>query len=296
MSDAPPRTELAVVERPEQLRELSRVWELAALRSGLVPTMGALHQGHLALIRAARSRCQRVVVSVFVNPRQFGATEDLAGYPRPLRQDLERLRSEGVDAAYCPALEVMYPPGFATEVAVRAAGSRWEAERRPGHFVGVATVMTKLLATARPEVAFLGEKDIQQVAVVTRLARDLDLGTEISVCPTVREEDGLACSSRNQRLSPEGRMAAAVLARALARTGAEFVGGQRSGDALADVAASVVAEEPRAELDYAGVVDPSDFEPAELARPSSRVMLAARVEGVRLIDNATLAQAAQLPC
>ncbi|MGH7610128.1 MAG: pantoate--beta-alanine ligase [Candidatus Dormibacteria bacterium] len=283
-----------LVRRPTHLRELARGWASSGLRSGLVPTMGGLHQGHLALVKAARRECDRVVVSIFVNPLQFGLGEDFRHYPRRPTQDLARLRRWGVDACYWPATSTMYPAGFATQVQVAGAGERWEARRRPGHFAGVATVVAKLLAACAPARAYFGDKDAQQVAVVTRMARDLDLGVQIRVRPTVREPDGLACSSRNRLLSAAGRRAAPVLAQALAEASRRFAAGETGGPALERAARQLVAAEPKATLDYAGVVDPVDFEPVEVADAASRVMLAVAIDGVHLIDTARLGQPPRL--
>ncbi len=278
-------------ERLAQATELRRrtlAWGRAGETVGLVPTMGALHAGHLALVRAARRQCARVVVSIFVNPLQFGEGEDYRRYPRDLSGDLARLGAEGVDACYCPAPEAMYPEGFATRVAVSGMARLGEVAARPGHFEGVATVVTKLFAATGPCRAYFGEKDAQQVALVQRLARDLDLGVEVVVLPVVRDPDGLALSSRNRLLSAAGRRSALCLWRALAAAREAFASGARSAPRLARVAAAVVQQEPGAELDYAAVVDAADLSRAQRAEPGSRLLLAARVEGVRLIDTGLL--------
>jgi pantoate--beta-alanine ligase len=277
-----------LVQTPKQLQTLTAGWRKADELVGLVPTMGALHRGHRSLIAAAKMACDRVVVSIFVNPLQFGPGVDYPSYPRQLEADLEQLGELEVDACYDPAVDTLYPKGFATRVMVSSGGDIWEAASRPGHLVGVATVVAKLFAATGPCHAFFGEKDAQQVAVVTSLAKDLDTGVEVVVCPTVREPDGLAASSRNQLLSPAGREAALSLSRALVKAGENFASGVVSGPELAQAAAQVIESEPGARLDYAAVVDPVDFRPVEVASSKSRVMVAAKVEAVRLIDTALL--------
>lgn len=283
-----------VVTTPAQLRALTAGWRKADEVVGLLPTMGALHAGHRALIAAAGKACDRVVVSIFVNPLQFGPGVDYPSYPQRLEADLELLGQLGVNACYNPAVETLYPKGFATRVVVSSAGDLWEAASRPGHLVGVATVVAKLFAATGPCRAYFGEKDAQQVAVVSSLAKDLDTGVEVVVCPTVREPDGLAASSRNQLLSPAGREAALSLSRALIKAGETLASGVVSGAELSQAAAQVIKSEPGARLDYAAVVDPVDFRPVEVANSKSRVMVAAKVEAVRLIDTALLGSPPQL--
>ena len=236
------------------------------MTTGLVPTMGALHEGHRALLRAARADNDRVVMSLFVNPTQFGPDEDFLRYPRDEATDRAVAATEGVDEVFAPAVEEMYPDGFATTVSVGALASRYEGAARPGHFDGVATVVLKLFERVRPDRAYFGQKDAQQVAVVRRMVRDLDLGVEIGTVPTVREPDGLALSSRNIFLGPEQRRRAASLHRALEAQDPTLVEG---------------------ELDYLAVVDPDTFD--EVApRPGALVIGAARFGTTRLIDNITL--------
>lgn len=276
------------VTTPQQLRQLTGSWARAGEVVGLVPTMGALHAGHLSLVGTARRDCDRVVVSIFVNPLQFAPDEDFQSYPRQLQSDLELLSAQGVDACFCPMTQTLYPPGFASRVTVDAASELWEAALRPGHFTGVATVVTKLFAATGPCRAYFGEKDAQQVAVVSRLAQDLDLGVQVRVCPTVRAPDGLALSSRNALLSPAGRRSALCLSRALTEASGLFRSGVREGDQLARAAAQVVSAEPGARLDYAGVVHPLDFRSVAVAGADARVLVAAGVDGVHLIDTALL--------
>ncbi|MGH7705241.1 MAG: pantoate--beta-alanine ligase [Candidatus Dormibacteria bacterium] len=279
---------MEVPRTPAQLRRLTSRWAGAGEAVGLVPTMGSLHRGHLSLVQAARAACERVVVSIFVNPLQFGQEQDYLSYPRQLDSDLAQLAQLKVDAGYCPSVEDIYPSGFATRVEVDTGEPLWEARWRPGHFVGVATVVTKLFSATGPCRAFFGEKDAQQAVLVARLAEDLDLGVEVVVRPTVRDPDGVALSSRNQLLSAGGRRAARCLPRALLAAGLGFSGGTGGGEELADLAAEVIRSEPLAQLDYAGVVDPASFSSVQRASAETRVLVAATVEGVHLIDTALL--------
>ncbi|MGA9920760.1 MAG: pantoate--beta-alanine ligase [Candidatus Dormiibacterota bacterium] len=283
-----------VVNSPEELRQLTAKWAAAGESVGLVPTMGSLHDGHLSLVKAAQRDCSRVVVSVFVNPLQFGAGEGYLSYPRQIDADMERLAEMEVDACFCPAVKTLYPPGFATRVVVEAGGELWEAERRPGHFIGVATVVTKLLAATGPCRAYFGEKDAQQAAVVSRLAQDLDLGVEVSICPTVRDPSGLALSSRNVLLTEPGRRSACCLSQGLIAASRQFARGITSASQLVAAAAQVIEAEPAARLDYAGVVDPLDFQSVKEAKAESRVLVAAQIDGVHLIDTALLSSPPRL--
>jgi len=255
--------------------------------------MGALHDGHLSLIRRARAECDRVAVSIFINPRQFGAGEDYGRYPRGLERDLAVLAAAGVDVAYIPTAEAMYPPGHATQVSVKSAASTTlEAVARPGHFDGVALVVTKLFTAGRPDRAYLGEKDAQQCAVIRRLVADLDLGVEIVVCPTVRGADGLALSSRNAYLSSENRVAARALPEALAAVSVRHGAGVREPVALCAVARARLAEAPELVVEYVAIVNAETFEEAgddvvDSVTPWCCVA-AVRVGGTRLIDAARL--------
>ena len=264
----------------------------AALRDaprpvGLVPTMGALHDGHLALVRAARDECATVVATIFVNPTQFGPGEDLERYPRSLPGDLALLEREGVDHVFTPSVEEMYPQGFTTTVHLDGPALPLEGAARHGHFDGVATVVAKLLLQSLPERAYFGRKDGQQTAVVRRLARDLDIPTEIVVVPTVREADGLAMSSRNAYLTPEGRTAAPVVFRALSAARDRFRAGQQDVAALEEAARRMIEASPLAAVEYVAGVDPDTMEPWSGSGPC---MLAAavRIGQVRLIDNVIL--------
>jgi pantoate--beta-alanine ligase len=247
--------------------------------------MGALHDGHRALIRAARLRCDALVVSIFVNPAQFGPQEDLAKYPRSITHDHAMCRKEGVDVCFEPTVQAMYPNGFQTVVTLPTVARRWEGEIRPHHFSGVATVVTKLFGIVRPQLALFGQKDFQQSALVQQLVKDLNLGVEIVVCPTVRETDGLAMSSRNVYLSPNDRIHATTLYKSL-RAGAEVIRrGVTDGKSVQSAMAHVLKKEPVITIDYLALCDPSTLEP--LCDVTSRVVLlgAVRIGSVRLIDN-----------
>jgi pantoate--beta-alanine ligase len=261
-------------------------WRRAGQSVGLVPTMGALHEGHLSLVRRARGQCDRVTVSIFVNPLQFGPAEDFAAYPRDSDRDVELLAKEGVDAAYLPSVDDMYPPGATTRVRVNGLDDRLEGAHRPGHFEGVATVVTKLLNAAKPHLAYFGQKDAQQVALITRLARDLDMGVQIVVVPTVRDADGVALSSRNVYLSEDERRAARCLFGALRAANEAFGEGERDAVRLRQRMVAVLAAEPLVRPDYAEVVDPTTFD-----SPGTLAVLAARVGRTRLIDNHPLGEA-----
>jgi pantoate--beta-alanine ligase len=252
---------------------------------GLVPTMGWLHAGHTSLIARARAESRTVVVSIFVNPRQFGETGDFTRYPRNETRDLAICEAGGVDIVFAPSVDEVYPPGFDTTVSVGSIASPLEGAARPGHFDGVATVVAILFALVGAERAYFGVKDYQQVRVIERMAVDLALPTAVVPCPTVREPDGLALSSRNARLSPDGRAAAPVLHRALS-AGADAVrSGEQRADEVRDAMRRTLATEPLAEADYVSVADPETLE--ELVTVDGRVLLslAVRIEGVRLIDN-----------
>lgn len=271
--------------------------ELEDLRSrrgrplGLVPTMGALHAGHTSLIARAAAECPSVVVTIFVNPLQFDDPGDLDAYPRDLASDLEVAAAAGAHLVFTPQPEEMWPPDAATTVSVAGLSERFEGASRPGHFDGVATVVTKLLALVGPDRAYFGEKDYQQLQVVRRLAADLGFAAEMDVvgCETVREPDGLALSSRNARLGPADRPAARALSQAL-RAGADQVGaGVSSADAVRAAMQRELSGQPGLELDYAEVVDPVTLDPLECVDGDVRLLVAARVGGVRLIDNAAAA-------
>jgi len=252
---------------------------------GFVPTMGALHAGHRALIRAARLGCDAVAVSIFVNPTQFGPMEDLSKYPRPLKRDLALCREQDVDAVFLPDVPTMYPPGSQTVVTVPGLASRWEGAVRPHHFQGVATVVTKLLSLVQPDISWFGQKDYQQAALVKRLAEDLNLPGKVIVHPTVREEDGLALSSRNVYLSPEQRRAAPALYRALSAGARAIRAGRRRGRTIEQAMGRVVRQEPLATIDYLACCDPVTLEPLSSITNKAVLLGAIRIGTVRLIDN-----------
>jgi pantoate--beta-alanine ligase len=271
-----------------RLRRLVADWRREGAVIGFVPTMGALHAGHLSLLRIARERADRVVASVFVNPTQFGPQEDLSRYPRSPERDAELLAGAGCDLLFLPAVETIYTPGHATFVTPAGAAEGLEGERRPGHFRGVATVVLQLFQLVQPDVAVFGEKDAQQLAVVRQMVRDLHLPVTIVAGPTVREADGLAMSSRNAYLSPAERQAATVLWRALRAGEAVVAGGERDADVVCARIAEVLASEPLASVDYVAAVDADSFRPVASVTGNVVLPIAVRVGPTRLIDNLRL--------
>jgi pantoate--beta-alanine ligase len=260
---------------------------------GLVPTMGALHEGHTALVARARQECSRVIASVFVNPKQFGPKEDYKKYPRDLEKDAEKLDGVGVDALFAPDVTDVYPDGFRTYVNVEGISERLEGRSRPGHFRGVSTVVLKLFEIVQPHFAYFGRKDAQQVRIISEMVHDLNLDTEIVVCPVVREADGLALSSRNAYLSAEERKAATVLSQALVAARYELSLGVRDAMQLQTVMRQIIEAEPLASVDYAEIVSADTFEPVvRVARPCYAV-LAVIVGKTRLIDNLLIEPASQ---
>ena len=257
-------------------------------RLGLVPTMGALHEGHLSLVRAARTQCDAVAVSIFVNPTQFGPTEDLAKYPRQFERDHALLEKENVDILFAPSVDEMYRKGEATWVMVEGLSDKLDGRSRPGHFRGVTTVVAKLFHILEPDVAFFGQKDAAQVAVIRRFVRDLNVPVGIAVCPIVREPDGLAMSSRNAYLNPEERQRALVLQRSLREVENQFHAGETRAPRLIAVAREIIAQEPQVRLDYFEIVDPDTLEPIERTSQPALVAVAAYVGATRLIDNVLL--------
>ena len=253
---------------------------------GMVPTMGALHEGHLSLLRRAKSECSRVFASIFVNPTQFGPNEDLSKYPRTFEADVAKLESAGVDILFAPDAKEIYPPGFTSYVTVEGLSDRLEGRSRPGHFRGVATVVLKLFEIAQPHYAFFGRKDAQQARILQRMLRDLNSDVQLVLCPIVREPDGLALSSRNAYLNPEERRAAAVLHRALEAVRSEVLAGARDALSLQNAARGVLAEEKLARVDYVEVASADTFEPVvRIGAQPSYVLLAVFVGKTRLIDN-----------
>jgi len=268
------------------LKEARHDWDRPV---GLVPTMGYLHEGHIELVRRARAEAKTVVVSIFVNPTQFGPSEDFARYPRDFERDMELLRQAGTDAVLAPSAEDMYPAGFSTWVDVEGVTATLEGARRPGHFRGVATVCNKLFNIVAPDRAYFGQKDAQQVAVIRRMVTDLNMNLEIVVLPIVREPDGLAMSSRNIYLSPAERQAATVLYRALTEAREMYWHGVTDAEVVRRRMRQIVDAEPLAELDYATIVTADAFQETETIDEGSLAVIAARLGRARLIDNMYLA-------
>jgi pantoate--beta-alanine ligase len=260
----------------------------AGRRIALVPTMGALHEGHLELVRTAHTRAERVVVSVFVNPMQFNRRDDFERYPRVLDEDAASCASAGVDVVYAPPAGAMYPEGFASGVEVAGVSEPLCGKSRPGHFRGVTTVVTKLFHAVRPDAAVFGEKDWQQLAVIRRMTADLDFGIEIVGVPTVREVDGLALSSRNRLLGAEARTAARCVPRALAAAAAAVAAGDTAAAVIVERATAVIAAEPLARLEYAEIRDPDSLTEVDVVTGPTLLAVAVWVGGVRLIDNRIL--------
>jgi len=258
---------------------------------GLVPTMGFLHAGHLSLVRAARAACASVVVSIFVNPSQFGPKEDLSTYPRDLPRDLDLLQAAGVDLVWTPTPEVMYPPGYQSWITVEQVAAPLEGAMRPGHFRGVATVVAKLFNAVQPDRAYFGQKDAQQAAVIRRMALDLNFPLEIVICPIQREPDGLAMSSRNVYLNPEERIAARVLSRALQAAGVAYGDGERDASKLREVMTDLIQAEPLARLQYVSCADPDSLQELDgLLTGRALLSMAVYLGKTRLIDNLVIGE------
>jgi pantoate--beta-alanine ligase len=279
--------EIAVARTVEALREAIASWRGRRQLVGLVPTMGAIHDGHLALVHAARGQCGRVVASLFVNPKQFGPSEDLAAYPRSEAADLAAFHKAGVDLVFIPTVAEMYPPGFATSVKVGGVSEGLDGAHRPGHFEGVATVVAKLLLQALPDAAYFGEKDYQQLMVVRRLARDLDIPVRIEGVATVREKDGLALSSRNAYLSPAERRAAPLIYRVLCDTAAALAQGTEASAALEHGIAALTAG--GFAVDYLELRGAADLAPMTGLEGPARLLAAVHLGRTRLIDNIPVA-------
>jgi pantoate--beta-alanine ligase len=274
-----------VIRTVEWMKQVARQARTENRLTGLVPTMGALHGGHLSLIEAARRDASPVIVSIFVNPKQFGPSEDYAKYPRDFESDRRKLEEAGVDFLFAPPVEEIYPAGFRTSVNVEGMADRLEGKIRPGHFRGVATVVLKLLEIAAPRFAYFGRKDAQQARIIRQMAADLALDSEIVVCPIVREPDGLALSSRNQYLSPAERKAATALYRALLRAQRAIEQGEREAMRFVALMRQELAQEPLAASDYIELVDADSFEPIMRLTRSCLILLAVRFGATRLIDN-----------
>jgi len=270
------------------LRAESRAVRVAGKRIGFVPTMGALHDGHLSLIRTAKSRCDLVVASIFVNPTQFGPNEDLAKYPRTFERDCQLLEKENADLLFAPTVEEMYPQDAVTWVTVEGLSEKLDGKSRPGHFRGVTTVVAKLFHIVEPDIAFFGQKDAAQVAIIRRMVRDMKFPVEIVACPIVREPDGLAMSSRNAYLDSSQRKAALVLSRALWEVERKYKSGERDTNTLIERGKQLIAKEPAARLDYLELVNADTLDPVAQATPGTMVAVAAYVGNTRLIDNLLL--------
>jgi pantoate--beta-alanine ligase len=278
---------MKVIESPREFQRNGRDRREDGLKIALVPTMGYLHEGHLSLMREGRRRADVLAVSIFVNPSQFGPNEDLARYPRDLQGDLDKCRQVDADLVFTPPAGAMYPEGFQTWVEVAELQKGLCGARRPGHFRGVATVVCKLLNLARPHLALFGEKDYQQLQILRRMAKDLDMDVEVAGMPIVREPDGLAMSSRNAYLTPDERKRATALWRGLQRARALFAQGETEADPLRSACAGVL-EQDGARIDYVELCDPATLEPQPRARAGDRMLVAAFLGNTRLIDNAAL--------
>jgi pantoate--beta-alanine ligase len=272
----------------DEMRAASRAARRDGKSLGLVPTMGALHQGHLSLVRAARDQCAVVVASIFVNPLQFGPSEDLAKYPRDLERDRELLEQEGVDFIFAPGVEEMYPAGAVTYVTVEGLSGKLCGRSRPGHFRGVTTVVAKLFNIVEPDRAYFGQKDAAQSTIIRRMVRDLNIPVQVVVCPIVREPDGLAMSSRNAYLDPPQRQAALVLHRSLMAVQERFDQGKHQVEALIEAGKRTFAQDPAVRLDYFEIVDPETLDPVDDLSRGALVAVAAFVGKARLIDNIVL--------
>jgi pantoate--beta-alanine ligase len=272
----------------EDMRVACRAARAAGKRLGFVPTMGALHDGHLSLVRAARASCDVVAASIFVNPTQFGPNEDLAKYPRTFERDRDLVKKEGVELLFVPSVEEMYPGGAAAWVTVEGLSDKLDGRSRPGHFRGVTTVVAKLFHIVEPDAAFFGQKDAAQVAIIRRMVRDLNIPVEIVACPIVRDVDGLAMSSRNGYLDPQQRPQALVLYRALMRVKKSWEAGERDAERLAAAGREEIAAEKAVRLDYFEIVDPDSLDSTDEVSPGALVAVAAFVGPTRLIDNIVL--------
>jgi pantoate--beta-alanine ligase len=279
---------MQICETIEAARGACRARRRAGQSIGLVPTMGALHPGHLSLVRIAKAQCNFVAVSLFVNPLQFGPKEDLAKYPRSFESDRELLEGEGVDLLFAPAVKEMYPTPAITYMNVEGMSERLDGQSRPGHFRGVTTVVSKLFHIIEPDIAVFGQKDAAQCAIIKRMVRDLNLPVEIVIGPIVREPDGLAMSSRNAYLDPQQRQQALVLSRTLARIEQVFCKGERPTTRLVAVGREAFSSEPNARLDYLAAVDPETLEPVDSIARETLIAVAAFIGTIRLIDNVLL--------
>ena len=276
---------MQIIESIEDFRKISHKKET---KVGLVPTMGALHEGHLSLVRAARIENDIVLVTIFVNPTQFGPEEDFLQYPRNIERDLDFLKKEGVDLVLIPTVDDMYPDGFSTTVNVGKLSEKFEGQFRPGHFNGVATVVTKLLSICRPTIAYFGAKDAQQCAVITKINKELNLGVEISIQPTIRDENGLALSSRNYYLSGSEKSTANLIFHTLDEMSKSWKNGNKNSKILIDQAISTLHSDQSIELNYLAIVDSEYFEEVDTPKYDDLIIIAVKIGSTRLIDNITL--------
>tara|TARA_Y100001970_G_scaffold7644_1_gene8764 strand:- start:1704 stop:2537 length:834 start_codon:yes stop_codon:yes gene_type:complete len=276
---------MQIIESIEDFRKISHKKEA---KVGLVPTMGALHEGHLSLVRAARRENDIVLVTIFVNPTQFGPEEDFLQYPRNIERDLDFLKKEGVDFVLIPTVDDMYPDGFSTTVNIGKLSEKFEGQFRPGHFNGVATVVTKLLSICRPTVAYFGAKDAQQCAVITKINKELNLGVEISIQPTIRDENGLALSSRNYYLSGSEKSTANLIFHTLDEMSKSWKNGNKNSKILIDQAISTLHSDQSIELNYLAIVDSEYFEEVDTPKYDDLIIIAVKIGSTRLIDNITL--------
>jgi pantoate--beta-alanine ligase len=279
---------MQICKKIDETRFACREAKHRGKRLGLVPTMGALHEGHLSLVRAAKAECKVVVVSIFVNPTQFGPSEDFSKYPRTFERDREQLEKEGVDLLFAPSVAEMYPPGAVTYVTVAGLSDKLCGKSRPGHFRGVTTVVSKLFHIVEPDVAFFGQKDAAQVAIIRRMVRDLDFPVQIISCPIVREPDGLAMGSRNAYLDAEQRRSALVLHRSLMQMQSLFERGERKATTLIEAGKQVFAGQASVRLDYLEIVDPETLDPVDEVNAPALIAVAAFIGETRLIDNTVL--------
>ena len=276
---------MQIIESIEDFRKISHKKET---KVGLVPTMGALHEGHLSLVRAARRENDIVLVTIFVNPTQFGPEEDFLQYPRNIERDLDFLKKEGIDLVLIPTVDDMYPDGFSTTVNVGKLSEKFEGQFRPGHFNGVATVVTKLLSICRPTIAYFGAKDAQQCAVITKINKELNLGVEISIQPTIRDENGLALSSRNYYLSGSEKSTANLIFHTLDEMSKSWKNGNKNSKILIDQAISTLHSDQSIELNYLAIVDSEYFEEVDTPTYDDLIIIAVKIGSTRLIDNITL--------
>ena len=281
-------SEMQICKTIQEMRAAASAAKRGDQRLGLVPTMGALHEGHLSLVRAAKQKCGVVAASIFVNPTQFGPDEDFAKYPRSFERDCQLLQREAVDLLFAPTAEEMYPQRLTTWVTVEGLSDKLCGKSRPGHFRGVTTIVAKLFQIVHPDAAFFGQKDAAQLAIIRRLVRDLNIPVEIIACPIVRESDGLAMSSRNSYLDPQQRKAAPVLYRSLRQIQDLFQKGERRSDTLVQAGKCIIGNEPCVRLDYLEIVDPNSLDPIEEISLPALVAVAAFLGSTRLIDNVLL--------